>query len=231
MVTLKVNGVLSSFQGTHTHYVNSQASMLKRLLSTEMKIKTKVFVFIYFFLLSGCATPVSTYLKQYPDTPQTIKDCMQTNRPCIGMNKEQVETTLRIAHNSEKDIADNKETQTFTYFDDPFGLIHVNTYVAYEDKKVIRIENEKQNSERHRTFFIEQYFQKHPDRLKIKELVVNKKIQVGMTAEEVLLSWGKPAHKNRTVSAYSTNEQWIYGLNLRDNYLYFDNGVLTSWQD
>jgi hypothetical protein len=53
------------------------------------------------------------------------------------------------------------------------------------------------------------------------------KIWLGMTKDMAIESWGKPKDINRTVTSYSVSEQWVYG----DRYLYFDDGILTSWQD
>jgi hypothetical protein len=55
-------------------------------------------------------------------------------------------------------------------------------------------------------------------------------VRIGMTVQEVIeSSWGKPEHVNRTTSTYGTREQWVYpGYH---NYLYFENGVLTSIQN
>jgi hypothetical protein len=54
-------------------------------------------------------------------------------------------------------------------------------------------------------------------------------VRVGMTAKQVLeSSWGKPESVNRTTTASSVNEQWVYG---GGSYLYFDNGVLTAIQN
>jgi hypothetical protein len=52
---------------------------------------------------------------------------------------------------------------------------------------------------------------------------------IGMSKEEALASsWGRPESVNRTTNAYGTREQWVYG---GGNYLYFENGVLTSIQN
>lgn len=54
-------------------------------------------------------------------------------------------------------------------------------------------------------------------------------VTVGMTAEQVIGSnWGKPSSVNTTTTAYGRREQWVYGTS--GNYLYFDNGTLTSIQ-
>jgi hypothetical protein len=59
------------------------------------------------------------------------------------------------------------------------------------------------------------------------KLILQNKIKIGMTKEMVIESWGKPEHISRTVTASVVHEQWVYG----DSYLYFDNGILTAWQD
>ena len=53
-------------------------------------------------------------------------------------------------------------------------------------------------------------------------------VHIGMTKDQALASnWGKPNKVNNTTNANGTREQWVY----RDgNYLYFDNGILTSIQ-
>lgn len=53
-------------------------------------------------------------------------------------------------------------------------------------------------------------------------------IRMGMTTYEAEISMGKPEDINRTVTAYGVHEQWCYPNGV---YLYFDNGILTSWQD
>lgn len=54
-------------------------------------------------------------------------------------------------------------------------------------------------------------------------------VAIGMTAAQVLAStWGKPKDINRTTRASGVHEQWVYG---NGNYLYFENGVVTSIQN
>ena len=62
----------------------------------------------------------------------------------------------------------------------------------------------------------------------IEKAILDRKVQVGMTDEQVKLSWGNPGKINRTVTVNHVSEQWVYGSS---TYLYFDNGVLTSLQD
>lgn len=59
--------------------------------------------------------------------------------------------------------------------------------------------------------------------------VAAREITLGMTAEVVRASWGRPSDINRSVGSWGVHEQWVYRLPSR--YLYFENGILTSWQD
>ena len=57
--------------------------------------------------------------------------------------------------------------------------------------------------------------------------IVNHRIWTGMTSEMARLSIGKPNDINQTVGDWGIHEQWVY----EKRYLYFENGVLKSWQD
>ena len=55
-------------------------------------------------------------------------------------------------------------------------------------------------------------------------------VKIGMTSKQVIndTKWGKPDEINRTTTQYQVSEQWVYG---NGNYLYFENGVLTTIQN
>jgi hypothetical protein len=61
----------------------------------------------------------------------------------------------------------------------------------------------------------------------IKRAVTDRKVQIGMTSEQVLLAWGRPEKINETIRASSREEQWIYA---GSSYLYFTNGTLVTIQ-
>lgn len=53
--------------------------------------------------------------------------------------------------------------------------------------------------------------------------------QIGMTAQQVLDSqWGKPQDINKTTTANSISEQWVYG---DGKYVYLENGIVVSIQE
>jgi hypothetical protein len=62
----------------------------------------------------------------------------------------------------------------------------------------------------------------------IIEAIKQHKITIGMTNDQVQLSWGKPKKVNRTVTSQGVREQWIYS---KEKYLYLDNNKLTAIQE
>lgn len=71
-------------------------------------------------------------------------------------------------------------------------------------------------------------WQKHKDwDRRFCDSIVRRKVLQGMSPGQVRAAWGRPENINRTVIPGHTSEQWVYG----DTYLYFDDGVLTSWQE
>lgn len=56
--------------------------------------------------------------------------------------------------------------------------------------------------------------------------ILQGKVKIGMTKEMCKLSWGQPQDINETITSGRKSEQWVYS----DNYLYFDNGVVTAMQ-
>ena len=62
-----------------------------------------------------------------------------------------------------------------------------------------------------------------------REWAKGKNPTLGMTTGQVEVSlWGKPEKINRTVNQSKVREQWVYG---QGQYLYFTDGILTSFQD
>ena len=61
----------------------------------------------------------------------------------------------------------------------------------------------------------------------VARMIKKKKVQIGMTTEQCRAAWGSPDDINRTVGSFGTHEQWVYG----SSYLYFEDGVMTSFQD
>jgi len=59
-------------------------------------------------------------------------------------------------------------------------------------------------------------------------------ITFGMTEEQVLASWGGPWNVVKSVGQWGEISEWTYGAagsGTAIAYLYFENGVLASWQN
>lgn len=66
----------------------------------------------------------------------------------------------------------------------------------------------------------------------IKKQILEGVFSIGMTQAQVLASLGQPSDINRTVSDLGTDEQWVYEPSeFSKKYLYFEDGVLRSYQD
>jgi len=74
---------------------------------------------------------------------------------------------------------------------------------------------------------IERIMEKYNCSEEIAELIHKHHVRIGMTTEQVIAAWGRPRDINRTVGSYGVHEQWVYG----STYLYFEDGVMTSFQD
>ena len=58
------------------------------------------------------------------------------------------------------------------------------------------------------------------------KLILKGKVKIGMTKEMCKISWGAPKEINETILEGKKSEQWVF----KDNYLYFDNDILTAIQ-
>ena len=70
----------------------------------------------------------------------------------------------------------------------------------------------------------------------VKETIINSGIALGMTEEQVIYSWGRPENTSRSVGSWGIHEQWSYEVSFlhrrySDTYLYFEDGILTSYSD
>jgi hypothetical protein len=89
----------------------------------------------------------------------------------------------------------------------------------------LKVKNEMASEEEER----KTYVSTHPNLSEnIKSAILNNSLCLGMTEDEVYLTWGSPDDKNRTVSASGVHEQLVYK---KRGYVYLENGILTSWQE
>lgn len=55
-------------------------------------------------------------------------------------------------------------------------------------------------------------------------LIIGRKLKLGMTAEMVEMAWGSPEHITKTESQFGLIELWVYDIHRA---LHFENGKLT----
>ena len=74
---------------------------------------------------------------------------------------------------------------------------------------------------------IEKIMSKYGCTQDMAECILHHRVAIGMTRDMARASVGKPRKINRSVGSWGVREQWCYN----GGYLYFDDGVLTSWQN
>ena len=78
-----------------------------------------------------------------------------------------------------------------------------------------------------------EYISQHPNS-RFRVSIESGNLVIGMTQVEVVASIGSGWKINRTTGSYGVHEQWVLPHNsVRDSryaYLYFENGILVSWQ-
>jgi hypothetical protein len=90
-----------------------------------------------------------------------------------------------------------------------------------EEAKILDVEFKKKEEQR-RADLIKKYGST------IGGKIIAGKIWIGMTDAMAKESWGYPDDINRTVGSFGVHEQWVYP---NDVYLYFEDGILTTFQD
>jgi len=92
------------------------------------------------------------------------------------------------------------------------------------ETKIQQLESEKykmQNAIRHKTL-IKKYGKHYAD------LIIKGLVEIGMSKNMCIESWGNPEDINKTIGNYGVHEQWVYG---DGDYLYFEDGKLTTIQN
>ena len=103
----------------------------------------------------------------------------------------------------------------------------VSTAVSLQDFEVIPKNDQYIIASDRRKWYVD----RHPDlSSRTREAILKGIVHLQMTSEQVRASIGLPDDINRTVYSFGVHEQWVYGK-YGDRYLYFEDGILTSWQD
>ena len=117
---------------------------------------------------------------------------------------------------------------------DPYALL---LFVETDEGKEVKINFWVETTNSYISYMKEAFYTKDPFpevrkwNKGILDAIKKHSIVMGMTKEQVKLSWGLPIDINRSVGSWGVHEQWVYGGRYSRKYLYFENGKLTSWQD
>lgn len=66
---------------------------------------------------------------------------------------------------------------------------------------------------------------------RVEKAMRDQTLIVGMTSDEAIRSWGSPDSKNTSGGTHGSTEQWVYRKGkMGTTYVYFTDGLLTSWQ-
>lgn len=67
---------------------------------------------------------------------------------------------------------------------------------------------------------------------RVQAAIAAKEVIIGMTAVEVVSSWGKPTSINQTITGANSSEQWVYrrGRVAGTQYVYLTDEVVTAVQ-
>ena len=138
-------------------------------------------------------------------------------------------------------MVDVKDSYAKVIFDESIVWVHeiwLNDLSVISDFKRNRIEENKQiEDEKKQKEKIKIENLKKEERAKLVTKYGEKSVQklekgivwIGMTEEMAIYSWGKPEDINQTIySNGSVSRQYVYSNN---NYLYFENGKLTTIQN
>lgn len=74
---------------------------------------------------------------------------------------------------------------------------------------------------------VERIMEKYDCSQDMAESILKRRVKIGMTRDMARAAWGRPSDINRTVGTFGVHEQWCYD----GCYLYFEDGILTSWQN
>lgn len=167
---------------------------------------------------------------------ETIKTCVIRFQNCQLFESPNSEAIVRIKKGRTVDVIDVVDGYYKVIYNGKTGYI-VDTFLNDPElnamkervKKVKILEETKKQEEmimEKKTQLVNKYGVFHAN------CIMAHKVVLGMTTEEVKLSWGRPDDINRTSNVYTTSEQWVYrGDNFKNSYLYFNDGILETIQD
>lgn len=107
-----------------------------------------------------------------------------------------------------------------------------------EVKESYAVNNEEQiaaqkKNEEYLRLYEEKKEKEYADKMfkrKIANAINQHQVMIGMSATEVVRSWGKPNDINSSDGSYGSHDQYVYRrVNNETQYVYLEDGIVTSW--
>lgn len=133
----------------------------------------------------------------------------------------------------QEDIYDKAKEDAKSFLTDKINSSEIDKYVSQSVVKAyIEIVQDEELTELYNEWNKKNEIRKNEESAKEKEKEKERKkqqgVRIGMSKQDVLDSnWGEPIKINKSTYSWGTTEQWVYP---NYNYLYFENGKLTSIQ-
>jgi hypothetical protein len=143
----------------------------------------------------------------------------QGSMACASVSSNPLTNALNIARD---DSASTSSTSTSNYED-------YHERPARRTSVVVSLGGGREEDEQPKSV-LQQRADEEQRKAKLQLAVINHKIIVGMTTDQVLESWGRPSDADAMTSSGSgTSRTWIYSKNGESVHLYFKNGILQDW--
>jgi len=78
---------------------------------------------------------------------------------------------------------------------------------------------------------VEQRAEEARKNIEIKRAIQDRSVAVGMTTEQVISSWGRPAKRTISMSSGYAMEHWTYSGRHASRHVYFKNGEVISFTE
>jgi hypothetical protein len=129
-------------------------------------------------------------------------------------------------HTNEMFVNENAEVLRFKrVFEERNAEYKRKKQLEYEFKDKALLDSQKLEREKKRAELEKELTALFGNKIAVQ--ILDGLVWIGMTTDMAKLSWGRPLTINSTIGSWGVREQWVYG---GGEYLYFDNGKLTTWQ-
>jgi hypothetical protein len=186
-------------------------------------------MFSIIFLLTACSTEESSTLGN--------ADIEKPKKEEISLVDQISEKFLQDKITDGSDLFDRESMPEYEY-KILFVYYHLFNYLKTEKDISMKLSKIETQIEKFKTYLGEyesdnedMYFNRFIDE-KVNPLIEyynSKTVKIGMNTLELIVSMGYPNKINRTTTASSVSQQWVYRD--IDVYVYLENGVVTSFQD